>query len=178
MLSGNGLHSTSYGGVYDSSQSLISTYTSELQLLNGYYRWPNGTYAGGEDYSGITTGDNIGGTQYRWATFLLGTKSSPVNNITITIPNATIGASWGSIKMFVKIGSSGWLDASTDFFSGSSSAPYNNGDPVLYIAGSTPYYIRNCTFGTVARSGDVYVRIGVKSTDTSFAFKKPIMINN
>jgi len=74
----------------------------------------------------------------------------------------------------VKIGGSGWLDATTDYSFGDG-LPYDDGEPALDIANSTTYNVRKITFGTVPRSGDVYVRIGIKSTDTTFSFKKPTM---
>jgi len=177
LSSGVGQYPSTFGLPYSSSTSLTTGNTMELQLINGSYKWLSGDYTafGSPNYSGVTTGDNINGIEYRWATFMVGTKSSAVNSVTITIPSANIGSNWNSIKMFVKIGNSGWLDATTDYSFGDG-LPYNNGEPALDIANSTGYNVRKITFGTVPRNGDVYVRIGIKSTDTSFSFKKPIMM--
>jgi hypothetical protein len=172
--SSSGNYPVSYGGAFVSTNSLASIYTTEMQLVNAFYVWPRGNYTtyGGPDYSSITTGDNIDGTQYRWVTFNVGTKGSAVNNVTITINNATIGSNWNDIKMYLKIGSSGWLDAT---LAQSVQNPYNDGDGALDVAGSTIPNIRKITFGTIARSGVVYVRIGIKSTTTSYTFTKPTM---
>ena len=174
LTSGIGNYPVSFGSAFASSESLIGTYTNELQLINGYYKWLGGDYTafGSPDYSGVVAGDNISGTHYRWATFNVGTKSSEVNNITITIPNATIGTAWNAIKMYVKIGSSGWLDATV---AQAVAAPYNDGEAALNVAGSTAYNVRVVTFGTVPRSGTIYVRMGIKASDTTFMFKKPTM---
>jgi hypothetical protein len=174
LTSGTGLYPTTFGSTFDSSKNLATVNTNELMLLNGSYSWPIGNYTSFDspDYSTVVNGDNISGTQYRWATFNLGNKSTPVNNITLTIPNATIGSSWNSIKFYVKIGDSGWLDGSV---AQSVAAPYNDGDAALDVAGSTEYNVRKITFGTVPRSGTVYVRIGISSTNTTYKFKKPTM---
>ena len=172
LTSGTGNFPVSFGNAFDSTQSLTDNYTNELQLINGSYKWLAGDYTvfGSPNYSSVTTGDNIGGTHYRWATFNVGNKSTPVNNITITIPDAVIGTSWNAIKMYVKIGDSGWLDATAAQAIG---APYANGDAALNVAASTAYNVRVITFGTVPRSGTVYVRIGIRASDTTFTFKKP-----
>ena len=174
LTSGTGNFPVSFGNAFDSTQSLTDNYTNELQLINGSYKWLAGDYTvfGSPNYSSVTTGDNIGGTHYRWATFNVGNKSTPVNNITITIPDAVIGTSWNAIKMYVKIGDSGWLDATAAQAIG---APYANGDAALNVAASTAYNVRVITFGTVPRSGTVYVRIGIRASDTTFTFKKPTM---
>lgn len=172
LTSGTGNYPTVYGSAFTSTSSLITTNTMELQLLNNMYKWPTTNYTiyGGGDYSSITTGDNISGTEWRWATFNLGPKGT-VSNITITLPTATIGAAWADIKMYVKIGASGWLDAS---LAKNVDAPYADGDGALDVAGSTAYYIRKVTFGTVPRAGTVYARIGIKYANrATFTFAKP-----
>jgi hypothetical protein len=176
LTSGTGNYPISYGSIFTSSASLIGANTMELQLINGYYKWPvnfdYSSYDSGPNYTGITTGDNISGVEWRWATFNVGTKSTAVSNVTITITSGTIGTSYTDIKMYVKIGASGWLDATLPQ---SVVAPYADGDAALDVAGSTPYTIRKVTFGTTPRSGIVYVRIGIKASDTTFQYKLPTM---
>lgn len=168
----------SVGVSYDNTQSGVNLSTNtELQLINGYYRWPQGNYTnfGGPNYTGITTGDNISGVEWRWSTFELNNVTTPVNNITINFPSGTpttnIGTNYSDIKMYVKIGNSGWLDATLPQ---DTQDPFIDGDGALTVAGST-ITSRIVTFGTIARSGQVYVRIGVKSTNTSYVFRKPTM---
>lgn len=175
LTSGTGLY-PSVGSAYDSVQSAILLSTNvELQLINGYYRWPQGNYTtvGGGNYNSITTGDNISGVEWRWATFALNNVVSPVTNITINFPSGTpttnLGTSHTDIKMYVKIGASGWLDGTQLF---DTPAPYNDGDKAFF-GGASTLTSRIITFGTTARSGQVYVRIGIKSSNTSFVFRKP-----
>ena len=75
--------------------------------------------------------------------------------------------------MYVKIGASGWLDATINQ---NVAAPYANGDGALDIADSTQYNIRKVTFGTSPRNGQVYVRIGIASTNTSYQFQTPTTV--
>ncbi len=163
IQSGTGLYPVIFGDTYNSIQSLNDN--KELQLLDNYYRFPLSQF-----YPNIN-GDIIDGINYRWATFNVGTKLEYVNNITITIPNASIGGSVDAIKMFVKIGNSGWLDATK---AQSTGMPYSNGDGALDMANTTTS-VRRVTFGTQPRNGIVYVRIGIKSTDLYY-FKKPTMV--
>jgi hypothetical protein len=178
--SGTGLY-PSVGSAYNSVQSAVSlTGNAELQLIGhssgtGYYRWPQTNYTafGGPNYASVTTGDNISGTEWRWVTFALNNVTSPVNNITINFPTGTpttsIGTLYTDIKLYVKIGASGWLDGTVAQVV---AAPYSDGDAALNQSASS-ITSRVITFGTIARSGQVYVRIGVKSTNTSYVFRKP-----
>jgi len=173
LTSGTGDYPATYGSAFTSIDSLITTNSNELQLLTGLYKWPTADYTqwGGPNYSTITTGD--GGGIWRWATFNVGSKGTAVSNITITLPNASVGSSYNAIKMYVKIGASGWLDATV---AQALSAPYNDGDTALDVAGSTAYNVRKVTFGTIPRAGVVYVRIGIKYADrATFTFGKPTM---
>jgi hypothetical protein len=169
--------STNYGNVFPSSTSLL-TNTMDLQLKNGVYSWLNGNYTdfGGPNYTNVTTGDNAygDGIMWRWATFNIGTLNSPVSKFFVLFnSNAVLGTAWTDIKLYVKVGSSGWLDATVQR---SLTSPYSDGDTALSISESIAYYKRMIDFGTTPRSGVVYVRIGIKSTDTTFNFKKPTLV--
>jgi hypothetical protein len=180
LTSGTGNY-PSVGVAYSSIQSAVDLSTNvELQLIGhstgvGYYRWPQTNYLsfGGPNYSGITTGDNISGVEWRWVTFALNNVVTPVNNLTVNFPSGTpttnIGSVYGDIKLYVKIGASGWLDGT---LAQSVVAPYIDGDGALNT-GSSTLTSRVITFGTTARSGQVYVRIGIKSSNTTYVFRRP-----
>lgn len=180
LTSGTGNY-PSVGVAYNSIQSAVNLSTNvELQLIGhstgvGYYRWPQANYLsfGGPNYSSITTGDNISGVEWRWATFALNNVVTPVNNITINFPSGTpttnVGSVYGDIKLYVKIGASGWVDGT---LAQNVVAPYIDGDGALNT-GSSTLTSRVITFGTTARSGQVYVRIGIKSTNTTYVFRRP-----
>jgi hypothetical protein len=175
LTSGIGDFPSNYGNPYVSSYSLTNENFTELQLKNGIYSWPNGNYTsfGGPNYNNITNGDNIGGIIYRWATFSLGSILTPINKFKISIPNSIIGNSWDSIKLYIKIGTSGWLDGTVQR---ALMSPYNDGDTVLSISESERYNTRMIDLGTIPRNGTIYIRIGIKSTDTNFKFTKPTII--
>ena len=63
-------------------------------------------------------------------------------------------------------GATGWLDANAAY--AGVITPVNNGDAALDYSNSTPTFKR-ATFGTTVRTGNVFVRVGVKSgTNVSF----------
>jgi hypothetical protein len=172
-----GATSSNYGNAFPSSTSLL-TNTMDLQLKNGVYSWLNGDYStfGGPNYTNVTTGDNAygDGIMWRWATFNIGTLNNSVNKFFVLFnSNAVLGTAWTDIKLYVKVGTSGWLDATAQR---ALTSPYSDGDTVLSISESIAYYKRMIDFGTTPRSGVVYVRIGIKSTNTTFNFKKPTLV--
>ncbi len=160
VQSGTGLFPTVFGGVYDSTISLRSTYTNELQLLNGHYQIPTGNYTSnsptaGPDYStGMGAGD-------RYVTF------QPVNltndsNFSITF-NDTVGSWTGTqtsdITIHAKVGgSTGWIDCNSPYPGFGN--PTNDGASAMVFATSTSTFKR-VTLGSAVLSGALYIRIGL-----------------
>lgn len=155
---------TGYGGTFDSTQSLKTTYAEELQLLNGSYQRPASVnYSSnlpvpGPDYSsGMGTSD-------RWVTFVHGSSLSNASAFTITIQGPSgswSGTETSDIKIYAKVeGVTGWIDCNTAYPGVGS--PVNDGDPAL-IFGSSTVYVKRVTFGSTPRSGTLYVRIGLPS---------------
>lgn len=165
-LSGSGdTPSSGYGGTYDSTQSLKSgAYVNELQVINGAYQYPPATNYGtrlppGPDYSsGMGSAD-------RWVTLIIDAAFSGTGR-TIAIAGATnfgSNAIVSGLKMYVRVdGSSptaGWVDLNASYPGVGN--PTNNGDPAL-APGSTATS-RILTFGSVVRTGTLYLRIGLPS---------------
>ena len=157
-----------WGDDYDSTQLLTSTnYNEELQYSNGYFHYPTAT-----DYSSLTpAGPNygsIGTSNIKWMCEDMGTISS-ASSVTIQF-NSDSGfdnnplQSSDSFEMFIKVVDSsdetsdvtGWLDLNASFSSGS---PSSNGDACLDYANSD-IDTKKCTFGSTARTGRVFVRVG------------------
>ena len=161
------------GGPYDSNQSLVtSDYMGELQRIGingGRYRWPSGDYTAmnGPDYTSAA-GETIGGDEWRWVTFKLDNALSVNSAFTLTLTdpngmNANNNQITADMYIFVRVGqgsnSTGWLDANQPF-SGVGS-PTNNGHFAM-VSGDSTANVKRVTFGSIVRSGDLYVRIGVK----------------
>lgn len=158
-----------FGGMFQSSESLVSS-NEELQLLNGQYRYPTGTYTGslpipGPDYTTVTPGiyNNI-----RWVTFNMGTITNKAN-VRIDFSN-TVG--FGSVllsnfALYVRVNGStptnGWVDGNAAY--PGTGNPTNNGDAALAVANSTTTS-KLVTFGTAVKTGTVFVRIGIPAGDT------------
>ena len=148
---------SSYGGTFDSTQSLKTYYTEEMQLKNGIYQIPNGVYtfySGGPDYS---TGM---GTLNRWVTFNMGSVSGK-STFDFTIGGAlNFGGSQVTSGLYFYIkceGVTGWIDGNASY--PGSGSPTNDGDPAMVFANSSAT-VKRVTFGAIPRSGTVYVRIG------------------
>jgi len=165
LTSGAGSYPASgYTSSYDSLQSLVSTYTSELQLRNGLYVYPsiNYTSVGGPDYSGAS------GT--RWSTFNLGavvTKSAFTLNINGSSGITTIGQA--NLLIEVKIDPVTYWVNGDALYSGTG----NPGSTVDGVAAvdfglSTPTS-RRITFGTSTYTGNIIVRIGFTGTGPQFS---------
>ncbi len=162
--SGSGNYpSSGYNGVYDSSESLVGNYTSELQLRNGIYVYPtvNYTSVGGPNYSGAT------GT--RWATFNLGTFTNN-SAFTLTIVGSSGITSIGQSNLLIEIkieGSSSWVDG--DSAHDGVSSPGSGADGVAaVVVGSSTATSRRITFGSTVHSGSIIVRIGFTGTGLQF----------
>jgi len=159
-ISGSGQYpSTGYGGAFISTTSLLTTYTEELQMLNGIYQIPLGDYTGnlptaGPDYS---TGM---GSSVRWVTFPMVTLSNDLA-FTLTFNNPTgtwSGTETSNIQIYAKVeGITGWIDANAPY--PGVGTPVNDGDPAM-VFGSSSVYVKRVTLGIV-RSGILYVRVGL-----------------
>jgi hypothetical protein len=162
--SGSGSYPASgYNGVYDSSQSLVGTYTNELQLRNGIYVYPsvNYTSVGGPNYSGAS------GT--RWATFNLGTFTNN-SAFTLTIVGSSGITSIGQANLLIEIkieGSSSWVDGDAAHDGVSSPGSGANGVAAV-VVGSSTATSRRITFGSTVHSGSIIVRIGFTGTGLQF----------
>lgn len=177
--SGSGSYPASgYNGTYDSSQSLVGTYTTELQLRNGKYVYPsvNYTSVGGPNYSGATG--------IRWATFNLGNITNKVA-FTLTINGLSgISNQTGNANFYFEIKIDGsspskWVDGDSAFGGvGNPGGGASDGDAAsdLSFAGVSTS-IRRITFGSAAKTGDVIVRIGWSNSLPSVEFTS-ITISN
>lgn len=161
VISGSGQYPASgYGGVYNSSQDLKSTYTEELQLLDKKFQRPAGNYTGnqptaGPDYStGMGAGD-------RWVTFRFDNQFTSNSGFTLNLINASgfAGEETPDVKIYIKVeGVTGWLDANKAYPGVGS--PSADGDAAMVFAQSTGTEKR-VTFGGTTRTGTLYVRIGL-----------------
>ena len=165
--SGSGSYPASgYNGVYDSSQSLVGTYTEELQLRNGIYLYPtiNYTSVGGPNYSSAS------GT--RWVTFNVGTFT---NNSAFTlnfVSSSGISTSTGVTGLLVEVkieGSSFWVDGDSAYAGVGNPGSTVDGVAALVVASSTATS-RRITFGSVTHTGSIIVRIGITGTGTGIQF--------
>ena len=167
------LAGTDFGSPYDNNTSLLSN--SELQQLNGLFQKPqainysNVNPASAYDYTTVNNGQQFRFVTFKWS------LPNPISNTTLTFVNQ-IGTGWGNgaqlatgLKLFIRIidtsinTDTNWLDANA-FYPGGQ-YPRNNGDPCLLIANTTASQ-KYITLG-IARSGTLYIRIGLDCTDTS-----------
>jgi hypothetical protein len=152
-----------FGSTYTSSERIVgnvsnTSYNYELQLLNGSYQVPSGNYTsyGGYDYSSP-------GSDTRFV-LLTGSPISSVNSVTITFNG--IGGAWSAdangvtsgLNLNVRVSGIGWIDGNTPY---PGVNPSSNGDPAMVTAPQSTATSKLITFGTVARSGTIYVRIGL-----------------
>ena len=162
------------GATFDSTQSLVGTYTGELQKINGAYRWPANTYVAfigsngaGPDYVSAG-GAAISGESgaWRWATFYFPAAFSNNSAFTITF-NGASGFSADSnqitagLLLFAKTtgaSGTGWLNGNAAY-SGAGTPALDN--DAAMVAGSSTASAKRITFGPVVRTGDLYVRVGI-----------------
>jgi hypothetical protein len=164
-ISGSGSYPAGgWGGTFDSSQSLLSSYNEELMLKNGVYQYPSGNYTliNGQDYSAAT------GT--RWVIFNLGTFT---NNAAFTlnfIGSTGISVIYGQANLLVEVkisGATSWVDGDAAY-SGSGN-PGSGADGVAaVVVGSSTETSRRITFGSVTYSGAIIVRIGLTGSGVTF----------
>jgi hypothetical protein len=175
-----GATGTNCGAPFDSTQSLVAgDYVGELQKIGtpnlvGNYRWPAGNYsiysAGAPDYTsaaGVTVAGQSG--TWRWATFKFSSFLSNASSFKVTLNNPSAGFNvdgnnqTANILLFAQVvGSSGtgWLNANAAY--PGTGTPVNNGDAAM-VAGNafTTANQKYVTFGPVARTGDLYIRVGI-----------------
>ena len=173
---------TTFGGVFNTTASLTTDDHDELQFSNQYFHWPDDTnYSNfippGPDYSGITGGGYEG---IRWATFNLGTMGTiqdPVTNVTIRLEgcngfDSSVIQESDDFEMYLKVmsGSSHteltkWIDCNREYVGGNPGSS-NNDDAGLTsgttFSGTDATLDRTITFGEIARTGTVFVRVGWK----------------
>ena len=175
--SGSGNYpSSGYNGVFDSSQSLVSTYTDELQLRNGLYVYPT------INYTSVTGGPNYSGASgIRWVTFNLGGITGR-KAFTITI-NGLSGISNqinnSNFYLEVKVDGSSpskWVDVDSAY-TPSTPNPGNmtsgiDGDPASdqSYAGISSSKRRVNLGSAYSYTGDVIVRIGWNQALSSVQF--------
>jgi hypothetical protein len=164
LTSGSGNYpSSGYGGVYDSTQSLVGTYTDEMMLKNGTYQYPNGNYTtfGGSDYSSISN--------TRWSTFNLGTftnNSAFALNFIGSSGISTIGQA--NLLVEIKIeGATFWVDGDANYSGVGNPGSVSNGVAAVVSGSSTPT-ARRITFGAISYSGNIIVRIGFTGSGPTF----------
>lgn len=168
LVSGSGSYpSSGYGGVFDSTQSLVGTYTDEMMLKNGTYQYPNGNYTAfsGPDYSSVS------GT--RWVTFNLG---SFTNNsaFTLTFNGASGISTIGQANLLVEVkieGATFWVNGDAAYSNGTlpGSSAGTEGLGAVVIASSTATS-RRISFGapTTPYTGNIIVRVGFTGSGPSF----------
>jgi len=159
-ISGSGQYpSSGYGGIFISTISLRSTYTEELQMLNGKYQIPSGDYTANLPIAGPNYSIGMGSTD-RWVTFSITTLN---NDLAFTLTFNGTSGSWSGtetsgIEIYAKVeGVTGWLDCNAAY--PGVGIPINNGDSAM-VFGSSGIYIKRVTLGIV-RSGTLYIRIGL-----------------
>lgn len=165
--SGSGSYpATGWGGVFDSTQSLVSTYTEELQLRNGIYLYPTGDYSavGGPNYSAAS------GT--RWVTFNIGSFS---NNQAFTlniVGSAGISSKYNTAGLLIEVkisGATSWVDANAAYSGVGNPGSGADGVAAVVDASSTNTS-RRITFGTLSYTGAIIVRVGLINGSTGITF--------
>lgn len=158
ITSGTGQYPiTGYGNSFDSALSLKTVYTDELQLLNGKYQRPSGDYTLNQPTAGENYDIDMGVADRR-VTFdpvVLANKSA----FTINILDAEdfAGTETAGVEIHVKVeGQTGWINANAAYVGVGD--PTSDGDPAM-IFGQSDAITKRVTFGTIVRSGQLYVRI-------------------
>jgi hypothetical protein len=164
LVAGTGSYpATGWGGSFDSTQSLVGTYTSELMMRNGTIIYPTGDYSayGGPNYSAAS------GTRY--VMYNLGTFS---NNSAFTLNfNGASGISTiGQANLVVEVKISGatfWVDGDASYSGSGNPGSSTDGTAAVVFGDSTPTS-RRITFGGVTYSGAIIVRVGYTGAGPSF----------
>ena len=150
----------------------------ELQFSNEYFHWPasldySNYIPSGPDYTSMTS-DSY--NSLRWVTFKIGTITD-ASNFTIRLEscngfdNANEQTSHG-FEMYAKVmdGSTEvtkWIDCNAEYGGVGNPGDLSGIDGVAGVSsftnggtGNDVDFLRTITFGTVPRTGDVYVRAG------------------
>lgn len=181
-----------WGQLYDQSQSEEDLFTSgnyELQFFGGKYFYPKINYSafGGVYHDGdlVNYPDYSNDIEdvYRWATFKLedieaekfyNLEIRDTNGITYDLDDGITVTN--NFKMFLKVVNTespelgtGWIDLNKAYNSTLVTNPASDGDPGLDLGWMEGYSkFRRATFGTIERTGEVWVRIGTSSKTISF----------
>jgi len=175
-LSGSGQYpSSGYGGTYDSTQSLkTGDYVNEMQYINGQFKYPpsvnysNNLPTAGPDY---TTGM---GSDVRWFCYQHTSSLTAVSAFTLTISGASgfgTAKEVSGVQIYARVdgsggsGTNGWIDCNSAYPGGGD--PTNNGDTAM-VFGSSTATSKRVTFGTAAKTGILYIRIGFPSGSSKY----------
>ena len=172
-LSGSGQYpTTGYGGTYDSTQALNSgAYVNEMQFINGQFKYPIS-----KNYSSLvpTAGPNYEsgmGTGTRWWCYEHSTTLAAISAFTLTINGSSgfSGTETSGVEIYARVdgssGTSGWINCNSSY--PGSGSPTNDGDPAM-VFGSSSATSKRVTFGTAAKTGTLYIRIGFPSGSTKY----------
>ena len=163
--------STGWGGAYTSTQVLTAgSGLNEMMLLDGTYQYPTGNYttytdatnSAGPDYSSVT------GT--RWVTFNLGSFSTNSAFTLNFIGSSGINSIYGQANLLVEViisGATYWVDGDADY-SGTGNPGSSSDGTAAVVVGSSSATARRITFGAIAYSGDIIVRVGFTGSGPSF----------
>jgi hypothetical protein len=151
------------------------TGSRELQMTNNLYHYPSSSNYNlnyplpGPNYIGLIaeTTASFPGEAVRWATFSGSVAAASNVSIAFTGTNAAfVGVqTTGSMRLYVRVSGSaatnGWIDGSTAY--PGTGNPLNNGDPAL-VVGSSTTTTKVVTFGSIVKTGVVFVRVGIPSS--------------
>ena len=167
-----GSGATQFGDAFDSSEDLTTSNNEELQRLDTQYQFPPATDwsshepSGNPDHSGLTGGSF--GTN-RWVTLNLGAISASTSETVVFSNTSNFGGSAvvSGFEMYALVDggspTSGWVDLNTAYPGVGN--PTANGDAAL-VLGSSTATTKRMTFGVAAKTGNLWVRIGLPSGST------------
>ena len=173
-----GFSPSAFGGIFDSTRDISDiSVNEELQLLNGYYQWPSGNYLNNKPLAGPTYANvPIPANGYRWVTFQPISLANANGFILSILGAENWSASEGNtlnVRIFARVMQSGvpaiaWVDCNSPYpgVGIPGNVPLRQLDPAM-VAGdiNTSATSKRVTFGPVVRTGLLYIRIGLRSTD-------------
>jgi len=168
---------TTFGKSFDTELSLKTANHYELQFSNRYFHWPASTnytsyFPPGPDYSSMTSDSH---NTLRWATFnlgVIGSVSNPASSVDIKLANCYGFDNYDpqtndGFEMYLKVmdGDSEvtkWIDCNATYNGGNpgDSSDGDAGVTLFTTPGTSGHFLRTITFGTIPRTGTVYVRVG------------------
>jgi len=171
-----------YGNVYVSTKNIKTEpdYIEELQMVNNRFIWPVSNFS---TYSNPTIGPNYStgmGSNYRWVCFNYGNITEK-STIQITFNTTLNFAADGNnqttnIKIYAKVDgaipTNGWIDCNLAYPGVGN--PTNNGDASMIVANSTAT-IKRFTFGSIPKTGNLYIRIGYPSGSNKSFLGQPTL---